>query len=63
MDVCNEWWTGMSVEDACKLFPFLAEIEELYQSEGYFKWAVIKLGFVEKANNSFVNFDTEWAVA
>ena len=62
-DVCDEWWENISMEDTLKLFPFLAEIKELYYSEGYMSWALQKFGIVEEANNEFVNFDTEWVVA
>ena len=50
MDCTDEWWEGMSMEDMTTLFPFLAEISELYYSEGYLTWALSKGELVEEAN-------------
>ena len=62
-DVCDEWWENISMEDTLKLFPFLAEIKELYYSEGYMSWALQKFGIVEENCNDYCNFETSWAVA
>ena len=48
LDTDNEWWENMSMEDAESLFPFLAEISELYYSEGYMSWAVQMFEIVEE---------------
>ena len=60
MDTTNEWWESMSMDDALVLFPFLAEINDLYYSEGYMSWAVRMFGVVETANNMICNFDIDW---
>ena len=41
----------MSMADALIWFPFLAEIEELYYSEGYMSWAVQMFEIVEENCN------------
>ena len=50
-DCSNEWWSYMSMADALILFPFFAEIEELYYSEGYMSWAVQMFEIVEENCN------------
>ena len=60
MDVCDEWWESMSMDDVVLLFPFLAEIKELYYSANYLTWATTKFGVVEHSNNEYANFDFAW---
>ena len=52
MDCSEEWWSYMSMADALILFPFLAEISELYYSEGYMSWAVQMFEIVEENCNN-----------
>ena len=52
-DCSNEWWSYMSMADALILFPFLAEIKELYYSEGYMSWAVQMFEIVEENCNDY----------
>ena len=51
MDTTNEWWESMSCQDAVRLFPFLANITELYNTEGYLQWAMDMGDLVVEANN------------
>ena len=51
MDTTNEWWESMSCQDAVRLFPFLASITELYNTEGYLQWAMEMGDLVVEANN------------
>ena len=51
MDCDNEWWESMSCQDAVRLFPFLANITELYNTEGYLQWAMDIGDVVVEANN------------
>ena len=51
MDTTNEWWESMSCQDAVRLFPFLANITEVYNAEGYLKWAVEMGDLVAESNN------------
>ena len=60
LDTDNEWWENMSMEDAESLFPFLAEISELYYSEGYMSWAVRMYEVVERANGQNVEYEDSW---
>ena len=62
-DTTNEWWENVSMDDALILFPFLAEIKDLYYSEGYMSWAVRMFEIVENVNNEYCNFDTDWAAS
>ena len=50
-DCDNEWWESMSCQDAVRLFPFLANITELYNTEGYLQWAMDMGDVVVEANN------------
>jgi len=50
MDCCDEWWSSLSCQEAVTLFSFLAEIPELYYSEGYMSWAVGRGDFVAESN-------------
>ena len=60
-DTDNEWWENMSLEDATSLFRFLAEIRELYYSEGYMSWAVRMYEVVERANGiEEVAYEDSW---
>tara|TARA_R110002020_G_C15763056_1_gene727305 strand:- start:59 stop:448 length:390 start_codon:yes stop_codon:yes gene_type:complete len=60
LDTDTEWWENMSMEDALVLFPFLAEISELYYSEGYMSWAVRMYEVVERANGQNVEYEDSW---
>ena len=51
MDTTNEWWESMSCQDAVRLFPFLANISELYMTQGYLQWAMDMGDLVVEANN------------
>jgi len=51
MDCVDEWWENMGCEDAVKLFQHLAEIKELYYSEGYMSWALGRGDLVAEANH------------
>ena len=51
MDCDNEWWESMSCQDAVRLFPFLANISELYMTQGYLQWAMDMGDLVVEANN------------
>ena len=51
MDCDNEWWESMSCQDAVRLFPFLANISELYMTQGYLQWAMDMGDVVVEANN------------
>jgi hypothetical protein len=51
LDTDTEWWESMSCQDAVRLFPFLANITEVYNTEGYLKWAVEMGDLVAEANN------------
>ena len=51
MDCDNEWWESMSCQDAVRLFPFLANITELYNTPGYLDWAMSMGDLVSEANN------------
>ena len=51
MDCCDEWWESMSCQDAVRLFPFLANISELYMTQGYLQWAMDMGDLVVEANN------------
>ena len=50
-DCDNEWWESMSCQDAVRLFPFLANITELYNTPGYLDWAMSMGDLVSEANN------------
>ena len=50
-DCDNEWWEAMSCQDAVRLFPFLANISELYMTQGYLQWAMDMGDLVVEANN------------
>ena len=50
-DTTNEWWESMSCQDAVRLFPFLANISELYMTQGYLQWAMDMGDLVVEANN------------
>ena len=61
LDTDTEWWENMSMEDAESLFPFLAEITELYYSEGYMSWAIRMYEVVERANGiEEVAYEDSW---
>ena len=49
MDVDDEWWPNLSVQEMVKLFQFLAETK-LYEIKDYFKWAMKKGDYVVAAN-------------
>ena len=51
MDCESEWWESMSCQDAVRLFPFLANISELYMTQGYLQWAMDMGDLVVEANN------------
>ena len=51
MDTTNEWWESMSCQDAVRLFPFFANISELYMTQGYLQWAMDMGDLVVEANN------------
>ena len=50
-DCDNEWWEAMSCQDAARLFPFLAGIEDLYHTPNYLQWAMAMGDLVSEANN------------
>ena len=58
-DCSNEWWSFMSITDACNLFPFLAETD-LYHTEGYLTWAVEMFSIVEENSNEYSGLDHDW---
>ena len=60
LDTDNEWWENMSMEDANSLFPFLAEIPEVYYSGNYLTWAVKMYEIVETANNMNIEYEDSW---
>ena len=60
MDCSEEWWSYMSMEDALIVFPFLAEISDVFNSENYMAWAVQRFQIVEEATGEYVNFEDSW---
>ena len=60
LDTDTEWWENMSMEDANSLFPFLAEIQEVYYSGNYLTWAVQMYEIVERANGENVEYEDSW---
>ena len=42
------------------LFPFLAEISDVFNSENYMAWAVQRFQIVEEASGEYVNFEDSW---
>ena len=60
LDTVDEWWYSLSMEDALVLFPFLAEISDVYNSENYMAWAVQRFQIVEEATGEYVNFEDSW---
>ena len=58
-DCSNEWWSYVSLDDAYRLFPFLAETD-LYYTEGYITWAVEMFSIVHENSNEHVNFEDSW---
>ena len=61
-DCTNEWWEGMTLEDAENLFRYLADNTELYYSEGYMSWAIRMYEVVQEANgiNTNPNYEDTW---
>ena len=62
-DCSEEWWSYMSMTDALILFPFLAEISELYYSEGYMSWEVQIFEIVEENSDEYSGLDYDWMVS
>ena len=62
MDCSEEWWSYMSMEDALIVFPFLAETE-VYDEEGYMKWAVEMFSIVEENSDEYSGLDYDWMVS
>ena len=60
LDTVDDWWYSLSMEDALLLFPFLAEISDVYNSENYMAWAVQRFQIVEEATGEYVNFEDSW---
>ena len=60
LDTVDEWWYSLSMEDALLLFPFLAEISDVFNSENYMAWAVQRFQIVEEATGEYVNFEDSW---
>ena len=60
LDTDTEWWENMSMEDANSLFPFLAEIPDVYYSGNYLTWAVRMYEIVERANGEYVEYEDSW---
>ena len=60
LDTDDEWWYSLSMEDALLLFPFLAEISDVFNSENYMAWAVQRFQIVEEASGEYVNFEDSW---
>ena len=61
-DCSEEWWSYMSMEDALIVFPFLAETE-VYNEEGYMKWAVEMFSIVEENSDEYSGLDHDWMVS
>ena len=61
-DCSTEWWSYMSMEDALIVFPFLAETE-VYNEEGYMKWAVEMFSIVEENSDEYSGLDYDWMVS
>ena len=61
-DCSTEWWSYMSMEDALIVFPFLAETE-VYDEEGYMKWAVEMFSIVEENSDEYSGLDYDWMVS
>ena len=61
-DCSEEWWSYMSMEDALIVFPFLAETE-VYDEEGYMKWAVEMFSIVEENSDEYSGLDYDWMVS
>ena len=61
-DCSTEWWSYMSMEDALIVFPFLAGTE-VYNEEGYMKWAVEMFSIVEENSDEYSGLDYDWMVS
>ncbi len=52
-DCSTEWWSYVTMYDACRLFPFLAKTD-LYHEDGYMSWAVEMMSIVEENSDDSI---------